>query len=265
MKKLILTFLIGLIWFPLLAQVNPNNHYVNGYYRSDGTYVKGHYRTNRNHTNRDNYTTKPNVNPYTGKKGYIEPDNNYLPSTNYYNYTPQKIDLPSTNYTYPTTTFPSTNYSYSTSSFDYEEIKKEQERWMREEFPKIKAEQERWMREEYPKIKAEQERWMKEEYPKIQAEHNRIFNNYNSNFSSNSYYSESSASVAIKYHHRYSFEDRKIIELALQKLGYYIGTADGYFDSHTISGIKSFQRNANLKADGKVGPSTLNKLSNQFE
>src|SRR5690606_1386662 len=155
-----------------------------------------------------------------------------------------------------------TNDSYSTPSFNYEELKKEQERWMKEEYPKIKAEQERWMREEYPKIKAEQERWLREDYPKIQAEQNRIFNN--STFSSNNYYSESWTSVAIKYHHRYSFEDRKIIELALQKLGYYIGTADGYFDSNTISGIKSFQRNAKLKADGKAGPSTLNKLSNQF-
>ena len=52
-----------------------------------------------------------------------------------------------------------------------DQIKREQEKWMREEYPKIQAEQERWMREEYPKIQAEQERWMREEYPKIQAEH----------------------------------------------------------------------------------------------
>ena len=37
------------------AQVNPNNHYVSGYYRSDGTYVEGHYRTNPNYTNQDDY------------------------------------------------------------------------------------------------------------------------------------------------------------------------------------------------------------------
>ena len=74
----------------IFAQVNPNYHKVKGYYRKDGTYVKPHYRTNRNNTNRDNYTTKPNVNPHTGKRGYIEPDNkstsNYsLPSSTYAN------------------------------------------------------------------------------------------------------------------------------------------------------------------------------------
>ena len=91
MKNLLI--IIGLLFcLSGYGQVNPNHHYVNGYYRSDGTYVQGHYRTNPNSTNRDNYTTKPNVNPWTGKKGYIEPDNNYVPTYNYstplYNSTP---------------------------------------------------------------------------------------------------------------------------------------------------------------------------------
>ena len=64
----------------IFAQVNPNHHYVKGYHRSDGTYVKGHYRTNPNNTNRDNYSTRPNVNPWTGERGYIAPDNKPLPS-----------------------------------------------------------------------------------------------------------------------------------------------------------------------------------------
>ncbi len=57
------------------AQVNSQKVYVQGYYKSNGTYVKGHYKTKANGTNRDNYSTKPNYNPYTGKKGYIKPDN----------------------------------------------------------------------------------------------------------------------------------------------------------------------------------------------
>ncbi|WP_179349774.1 SH3 domain-containing protein [Winogradskyella pacifica] len=81
---------IYLILFALVSffisycQVNPNHHKVNGYYRSDGTYVKSHYRTNKNNTNRDNYSTKPNINPWTGKKGYIIPDTriNYPSRTN---------------------------------------------------------------------------------------------------------------------------------------------------------------------------------------
>lgn len=83
--KYILVLFILLSVFSLNAQVNPNYHKVKAYTRSDGTHVPSHYRTNRNSTNRDNYTTKPNINPHTGSRGYIEPDNNYLfyPSTNY--------------------------------------------------------------------------------------------------------------------------------------------------------------------------------------
>jgi hypothetical protein len=41
-----------------------------GYIRkSTGTYVAPSYRTKANRTQRDNYGTKGNVNPYTGKKG----------------------------------------------------------------------------------------------------------------------------------------------------------------------------------------------------
>lgn len=51
------------------AQVNPNNNFVDGYYKSDGTYVPGHYRTNPNGTVYDNYSTYPNINPYTHEQG----------------------------------------------------------------------------------------------------------------------------------------------------------------------------------------------------
>lgn len=61
--------------------------YVNGYYRSDGTYVNGYYRTEPNNTRLDNYSTKGNYNPYTGKVGTINPYNEYGSSynNNYYN------------------------------------------------------------------------------------------------------------------------------------------------------------------------------------
>lgn len=48
--------------------------WVEGYYRKNGTYVEGHYRTRPNNTNSDNFSTKYNVNPYTGKKGTIKSD-----------------------------------------------------------------------------------------------------------------------------------------------------------------------------------------------
>lgn len=63
----------GLLSLQALAQVNPRNHTVRGYYRSNGTYVQPHHRTNPNWTINDNYTTIPNVNPWTGKPGTIPP------------------------------------------------------------------------------------------------------------------------------------------------------------------------------------------------
>jgi len=76
MKRVLLICWLYLLTFFCFSQVNPNNNWVNGYFKSNGTYVNGHYRTNPNKTNRDNYSTYPNVNPYTGKIGTVTPDNN---------------------------------------------------------------------------------------------------------------------------------------------------------------------------------------------
>lgn len=67
----------------LNAQTNPNHVHVKGYYRSDGTYVSPHFRTAPNSTNRDNFSTIGNINPYTGKPGSIQPDNKPMPTYNY--------------------------------------------------------------------------------------------------------------------------------------------------------------------------------------
>ncbi len=47
---------------------------VPGYTKKDGTYVPEHHRTKANETKNDNYSTKGNVNPYTGEKGTKNPD-----------------------------------------------------------------------------------------------------------------------------------------------------------------------------------------------
>lgn len=62
------------------SQANSKHVKVKGYYRKNGTYVRPHYRTAPNSTNRDNFSTRGNTNPYTGKKGWIRPDNSH-PST----------------------------------------------------------------------------------------------------------------------------------------------------------------------------------------
>lgn len=60
--------------FGLINQAHAtSNHNTKGYTKKDGTYVKGHRATNPNHTQRDNWSSKPNSNPYTGKKGSKNP------------------------------------------------------------------------------------------------------------------------------------------------------------------------------------------------
>jgi len=46
---------------------------VNGHFRKNGTYVESYQRSNRNNTTLDNYSTRGNVNPYTGKQGTQNP------------------------------------------------------------------------------------------------------------------------------------------------------------------------------------------------
>lgn len=43
------------------------------YIHKDGTYVAPSWRTKPNSTRLDNYSTKGNVNPYTGRAGTVEP------------------------------------------------------------------------------------------------------------------------------------------------------------------------------------------------
>ncbi len=69
---------ISLIIFFLLSkaitsQTNPNHTYQNGYVKKNGKYVDGHYKTGKNKTEKDNFVSKPNTNPYNGKRGYKKP------------------------------------------------------------------------------------------------------------------------------------------------------------------------------------------------
>lgn len=48
--------------------------YQRGYYKpSSRAYVGGHYKTRSDGIRSNNYSTKGNFNPYTGKKGYASP------------------------------------------------------------------------------------------------------------------------------------------------------------------------------------------------
>ncbi len=45
------------------------DQYVNGYYKSNGTYVDSYMKSSPNSTKSDNFSTYGNVNPYTGQAG----------------------------------------------------------------------------------------------------------------------------------------------------------------------------------------------------
>ncbi len=64
MKKFTILLIMAIFTLPAIADT-----WVNGYQRSNGTYVQGHYRSSPNSVKFDNYSSKGNVNPYTGERG----------------------------------------------------------------------------------------------------------------------------------------------------------------------------------------------------
>jgi hypothetical protein len=62
------TFLALAAMLAFGAQAQQTTH-VQGHVKSDGTYVQPHTRTTPNSTTSDNFGTKGNYNPYTGKAG----------------------------------------------------------------------------------------------------------------------------------------------------------------------------------------------------
>ena len=51
-----------------------SSHSVRGYTTKNGVYVAPHRATNPNATKMDNWSTKGNVNPFTGKPGTVDPN-----------------------------------------------------------------------------------------------------------------------------------------------------------------------------------------------
>lgn len=78
MKKIIFSLAIGLSLITSLviptSLVEAKTVRVKSYYKpSTGTYVMPSYRTSPNKTKIDNYSTKGNYNPYSGRKGTVNP------------------------------------------------------------------------------------------------------------------------------------------------------------------------------------------------
>jgi hypothetical protein len=71
--KPIVTFVLGALIAFAASTVEAKPVRTKGYVTKSGTYVPPHYRTAPNRTKVDNYTSRPNVNPYTGKTGTRDP------------------------------------------------------------------------------------------------------------------------------------------------------------------------------------------------
>lgn len=56
-------------------------------------------------------------------------------------------------------------------------------------------------------------------------------------------------------------DDVKALQTLLTTYGYYNGKIDGVYGSGTTSAVKLFQKNNNLKQDGKAGPKTMARLN----
>lgn len=69
MKKILSIFVVLALCLTSVLTAYADTH-VKGYYRKNGTYVQPHYRSDRNWTKADNWSTKGNINPRTGKKWY---------------------------------------------------------------------------------------------------------------------------------------------------------------------------------------------------
>ncbi|MDQ7251018.1 hypothetical protein [Dongia sedimenti] len=61
----------------MVATATAQDVYVDGYYRSNGTYVQPHYRSAPDGDSSNNWTTRGNVNPYTGAVGTRNPDSSF--------------------------------------------------------------------------------------------------------------------------------------------------------------------------------------------
>jgi len=72
MRLLVLTVAALAVASTASAQVH-----VNGYTKRDGTYVAPHYRSSPDSNPYNNYSTRGNVNPYTGQAGTKNPSNSY--------------------------------------------------------------------------------------------------------------------------------------------------------------------------------------------
>lgn len=73
MKKVLITALLAVFLTMISYSAVEAATRVRGHFRKSGAYVQPHYRSSPNRSKFDNWSTKGNYNPHTGKKGYASP------------------------------------------------------------------------------------------------------------------------------------------------------------------------------------------------
>lgn len=76
MKRIISVFLIIASLFFIVPVISTQAYAVTrvkGYIKNSGTYVAPHFKSTPNKSKFDNFSTKGNINPFTGKKGTVNP------------------------------------------------------------------------------------------------------------------------------------------------------------------------------------------------
>ena len=71
MKRIGVLVVVTCIFVMFVGTAYAGDVYVRGYFRSNGTYVQPHYRSAPDGNFSNNWSTYPNVNPYTGKMGTL--------------------------------------------------------------------------------------------------------------------------------------------------------------------------------------------------
>jgi hypothetical protein len=74
LRFVIALLLTAVTSWPLVGTAVAGDTYVHGYTRRDGTYVQPHYRSAPDGDRSNNWSTRGNVNPYTGQMGTRSPE-----------------------------------------------------------------------------------------------------------------------------------------------------------------------------------------------
>jgi len=92
-KQVILSLMVTFV-FSVLVNSAVADVYVRGHLRSNGTYVPPHYRSNADSSFHNNWSTHPNINPYTGQIGTRRTPS-YPKNPSFQNYAPRSSSFPS--------------------------------------------------------------------------------------------------------------------------------------------------------------------------